>query len=114
MPSSDASTPVTHQRRTSSASLWLARSRVTTSCQMKAMIGSNCVTVHAASSGRLLFSLSWADQMIEVKESELEESVHFYEMKTAVTFLEAVLLSYTVRLSEACATASDFVDSIVL
>ncbi len=36
------------QSRTRAASVWLARSQVTASCLMRAMMGKSCVAIHSA------------------------------------------------------------------
>ena len=96
--------------RARAASVWLARSRVTTSCLMKAMMGRGRVTIHAATGGTVLFSLDWSGPLIIVKGDELESPYRFHEMKSAIAFFDAVLLSYAAGPSEARSTGFDLLE----
>lgn len=80
--------------RTRAVSVWLARSRVTASCEMKAMMGKNRVTIHSATGGGLLFSLDWSGLLVVVASGELESPYRFHDLKSAITFFDAVLLSH--------------------
>lgn len=98
------------QSRTRVASVWLARSRVTASCLMKAMMGKSCLTIHSAAGGNLLFSLDWSGPLIVVKGGDLESPYRFHDLKSATTFFDAVLLNHVVSPSEARSAASDLLE----
>lgn len=98
------------QRRTRAVSFWLARSRVTASDVMKAMMGRGRVTIHSASDGNVLFSLDWNGPLVVVKGDGLDSPYCFHDMKSAITFFDAVLLDYAVGSSVRRSTVSNFLE----
>lgn len=98
------------QSRTRAVSVWLARSRVTVSDVMKAMLGKGRVTIHSASGGNVMFSLDWSGALVVVEGNGFESPYRFHGLKSAITFFDAVLLNHAAGPSEMSLTVSDLLE----
>ena len=111
MPSDYApSTSVLLQSRTRAASVWLARSRVTASNVMKAMMGKDRVTIHSAIGGRIVFSLDWSGPLIVIQGDGIQSPYRFHDLRSAIAFFDAALLNHAAGPSEPCSTVSDLLE----
>lgn len=64
-------------------------------------IAPQCLNLHAAGDGRLLYSVRWAGSTATVEERDSAETpCRFASVGNALTFLDGVLMHYAARASE--------------
>lgn len=100
-----ASPPIIEHARTEQASAWIAKWQSRAPHLVLATLSGNSMTVHAVPSGMRMFALDWDNEEVTVNEAgSSEDDYRFREVQSALIFLDAVLVSYLVRLETAITT----------
>ena len=105
-------TPESLRRRTRLASDWLSKSQITESCIVKALIGEGFITIHSATDGQLLIRLDWHEQVVAIKTSFPHELYRFFDLKAALTFVDAIVQSSVHDFDEPQSLDTAFLDAL--
>ena len=93
MPNDGAPASALIQGRARAVGAWLARPQATAPSLAEAMMGRGCLTIHRAGDGMPL-SLDWSGPVVVVQASQHEGPHRFHDLRSALAFFEAVLLSH--------------------
>jgi hypothetical protein len=95
--------PLTLSLRTLAASAWVNKWHTTASWVFLAAMTGDNLTLHSAAGGEWLVSVNWSSERVSVIERGESSPHRFSGMKTALTFLDALLLHYVAKIEETCA-----------
>ena len=86
------------------ANIWVTKWQGWTPHFLFTVISGNSLTVHAVSSGPLLYRLLWAGEGVLLYETGTsDEPYRFRNLENALVFLDALLMHYVARLGSTAA-----------
>ncbi len=100
------------RRRTRLASDWLSQSKITASSIVKVLIGEGFITIHSATDGQFLIRIDWHEQVVAIKTNSPDEEYHFFDLKAALTFVDAIVQSSVHDFAQPQSLDTAFLDAL--
>ena len=103
-----AQAPIKDRIRAEQANVWIARWQANAPNVLVAALSGKSLAVHAVPTGACMFVLDWTGESVLLAETQgVEEPYRFSDVKSALVFLDALLMHTIAQREEAVRAAAD-------